>query len=212
MDIPVNAEVVCADGPCGRSTYIVIDPATWQVTHLVVKEKGFPSIERLVSLDQVAETDSHLVRLRCTREELADMDHFIDIEFLPGSVSFDPYGADEYYMWPYAIPDGVVPLEHQRIPPDELAVRRGTRVQATDGHVGVVDEFLVDPENGHITHLVLREGHLWGKKDVTIPVSQVDRIEEGTVHIKLNRHEITVLPAIPAQRRNQHLKSTLPER
>jgi hypothetical protein len=74
MDIPVNAEVVCADGPCGRSTYIVINPATWQVTHLVVKEKGFPSVERLVSLDQVAETDSHLVRLRCTRKELGDMD------------------------------------------------------------------------------------------------------------------------------------------
>jgi len=43
-------------------------------------------------------------------------------------------------------------------------VRRGTRVEATDGHVGHVDEFVVNPENGHITHSVMREGHLWGKK------------------------------------------------
>ena len=32
-----------------------------------------------------------------------------------------------------------------------------------------VDELLVDPENEHITHLVMREGHLWGQKDVVYP-------------------------------------------
>jgi hypothetical protein len=201
VDIPANAEVVCAEGPCGRSTYIIINPTAWQVTHLVVKEKGFPSVERLVSLEEVIETDPHLVRLRCTREELAAMDPFIQVEFVPGSVPFGPYGADEYYVWPYVIPDGRVPFEHLRIPPNELAVRRGARVEATDGHVGVIDEFLVDPANGHITHLVLRKGHLWGKKDVTIPVSQIDRFEKGIVYLKLNKDEIGVLPAVPAHRR-----------
>jgi len=202
MDIPVNADVSCTDGPCGRSTYVIINPTTWQVTHLVVKEKGFPYIERLVPLDRVAETGPHRVRLRCTREELAAMDHFIEIEFLPGSVPFVPYEADEYMTWPYVLPQGMaVPLEHERIPPNELAVRRGARVEATDGRVGVVDEFLVDPANGHITHLVLREGHLWGKKDVTIPVSQIDHIEEDTVYLKLNKQSIEALPAITVRRR-----------
>ena len=51
MDIPINAEVRCADGPCGRSTYVVIDPASRQITHVVVKEDGFPFAERLVPLD-----------------------------------------------------------------------------------------------------------------------------------------------------------------
>ena len=74
---------------------------------------------------------------------------------------------------PYVTPDITVevPVEHLQIPPGELAVRRGTRVEATDGYVGKVDEFVVNPDNGHITHLVMREGHLWGKKDVTIPLS-----------------------------------------
>jgi len=53
----------------------------------------------------------------------------------------------------------------------------------------------------HITHLVLREGHLWGEKDVTIPVSQIDHIEEGTVHLKLSKPDIEALPAIPVRRR-----------
>ena len=30
MGIPVNAGVVCADGPCGRSTYIIINPTTYE--------------------------------------------------------------------------------------------------------------------------------------------------------------------------------------
>jgi sporulation protein YlmC with PRC-barrel domain len=73
-------------------------------------------------------------------------------------------------------------------------------VEATDGHVGQVDEFLVDPTNEHITHLVLREGHLWGQKDVTIPVSQIDRIEQDVVYLKLDKHGIEKLPSVPVRR------------
>jgi hypothetical protein len=29
MDIPVKAEVLCADGPCGSSIYVIINPTTW---------------------------------------------------------------------------------------------------------------------------------------------------------------------------------------
>jgi sporulation protein YlmC with PRC-barrel domain len=67
--------------------------------------------------------------------------------------------------------------------------------------VGKVDEFLVDLSDGHITHLVLREGHLWGQKDVTIPVSEIQRIEEDTVYLKLDKHSIEKLPGIPVKRR-----------
>jgi sporulation protein YlmC with PRC-barrel domain len=198
----VKAEVFCADGSCGRSTYVIINPATSQVTHLVVKEKGFPYMERLVPLDRIVETGPHLIRLRCTKEELAAMDPFIETEFLPGAGTYIPYGADEYMLWPYVLPEGMVlPLEHERIPPDELAVRRGAHVEATDGRIGVVEEFLVDPINGHITHLVLREGHLWGKKDVTIPVAQIDHIEEDKVYLKLSKQSIEALPAIAVRRR-----------
>ena len=67
--------------------------------------------------------------------------------------------------------------------------------------MGWVDEFLVDPEDGYITHLILREGHLWGQKDVTIPVSEIERIEENTVYLKLNKRDVGKLPAIPIRRR-----------
>jgi hypothetical protein len=69
------------------------------------------------------------------------------------------------YIKPNVTPDKTVqvPTEHQQIPPGELAVRRGTRLEATDGYVSKVDEFVVNPEKGHITHMVMQEGHLWGR-------------------------------------------------
>ncbi|MCP4347714.1 MAG: hypothetical protein GY795_19600, partial [Desulfobacterales bacterium] len=60
----------------------------------------------------------------------------------------------------------------------DLAVRMGTQVRATDGRVGEVNEFVVNPENWQITHMVLREGLPWDKKQVSIPVSEIERIEE----------------------------------
>ena len=48
-------------------------------------------------------------------------------------------------LWPYVVPaKRMVDEKVRRIPPGELAVRRGARVRATDGRVGRVDEFLVD--------------------------------------------------------------------
>jgi len=68
-------------------------------------------------------------------------------------------------------------VRHGAIPADELAVRCSAWVEATDRLVGRVDEFLVDRESDHITHLVLREGHLWGRKDVGTPISEIARMK-----------------------------------
>ena len=199
MDIPINAYVRCTDVLFGRSTCLIINPRTEQVTHLVVEETQFPHSQRLVPIDQVVEATPHLIQLSCTSRELEGMESFVETEFVETPI---PDFMGGYYMaWPYVMPEPMLtPIEHEQIPPGELTIRRGARVEATDGHVGRVDEFLVDPANGHITHLVLREGHLWGQKDVTIPVSQIDRIEENTVYLKLDRRSIGALPAIPIRR------------
>lgn len=196
MDIPINAEVHCADGLCGHSTYVVLNPITREITHLVVKEHHAPHTEVLVPIELVAESTPHAINLDCTRERLDKMDPFIKTEFVQSEVP--GFIMDPYMMWPYYMPEKrFFTLEHEQIPPGELAVRRGAHVEATDGHVGRVDGFLVDPKNEHITHLVLREGHLWGHKDVTIPVSQIDHLEEGTVYLEMDKAGVENLPSIP---------------
>jgi sporulation protein YlmC with PRC-barrel domain len=208
MDIPVNAEVHCADGLCGQSTYVILNPTTEQITHLVVKASESPHTEFLVPVSFVVETAPDRIWLECSGSELASLEPFVETEYIQAQLpeaAHPPasYMQGEYLMWPYFVPDldQYVPVEHKHIPPHERAVHRGTRVDATDGYVGRVDEFLVDPAGGHIAHLVLREGHLFGHKDVSIPVSQIDRIEGDTVYLKLDRRGVGALPAIPVCRK-----------
>jgi sporulation protein YlmC with PRC-barrel domain len=199
MDIPINAKVMCSDGGCGTLVCVIVNPVNEQITHVVVREKGLPQTERLVPIDQVHESEQDHILLSCTQDDLVNFPTFVDTEFLPTPLT-NPSMAPSM-LWPYAVSDmSFITLEHERIPPGELAIHRGSRVEAIDGHIGSVDEFLVEPESGHITHLILREGHFWGKKDISIPVSQIDHIEEDKVYLKLNKHSIENLQSIPMNR------------
>jgi sporulation protein YlmC with PRC-barrel domain len=201
MNIPIDADVRCTDGHAGRSTHVVLNPVTHRVTHVVVEQDAFPHLERLVPVDAVAETSPDYIRLNCSQEGLHGFESFVETEYLPGEFPYETYAASEFRLWPYVLPaDEAVPVEHERIPPGELAVRRGSHVRATDGIVGQVDEFLIDRATEHITHLVLREGHFWGQKDVVIPVSEIDQIDEDQVYLTLSKEEIASLPAIPVRR------------
>ena len=71
-DIPLDAQVECADGPCGESGIVILNPETRVVTHFVVQDKALPHRDkRLVLIDQVVETSRNLIRLSCTKAELA---------------------------------------------------------------------------------------------------------------------------------------------
>jgi PRC-barrel domain len=213
MEIPLQAQVECTDGVCGRSVYVLINPVIDQVTHLVVREDALPNKEYIVPVDIVSETIADTIQLRCSKAELEKMDPFVQTEFVREKMSdldmgYDRgfgYGGGDNYYWPYASSGStvVVSTEYQQIPPGELAVRRGTPVEATDGHVGRVDEFVVNPENGYITHLVMREGHLWGQKDVIIPVSAMKATGdtyEDAVFLNIDKRQIESLPTFPVHR------------
>ena len=90
------------------------------------------------------------------------------------------------------------PLQH--LPDGEIAVKRGAEVQATDGKIGRVDEFVVDPETYRITHLVLRESTPLARREVSVPVSAIDSLYEMTVYLKLSKKEVKALPTLPIER------------
>ena len=207
MEIPLHAQVECTDGVCGRSEYVLIDPLSGQVKNLVVRETAFPNIEYVVPVDVVSETIANTIQLRCSKAKLQKMDRFVKTTFVEAKVPLmNPgYGGGmgTYYYLPYVTAEMTVqvPKEHLQIPPGELGLNRGTRVEATDGYVGHIDEFVVNPKNKHITHLVMREGHLWGQKDVIIPVSAMGETNADSVSLKLNKHQIESLPTFPVHRR-----------
>ena len=201
--IPLHAKVQCTDGACGESITVIVNPTTQSVTHFVVKDKSLPDPnERLVPVDQVEEATSQMIRLRCTKTGLAEMEPFTETQFIKTEEPSLAYSQYDSYMFPYVMNVGTVemPVEVERVPPGEVAIHRGTMVEATDGFLGEVGELVVEPQSGHITHFVLREGHLWGKKEITLPLSAIDYAEFDTVYLKLDKKAVELLPVVPLKR------------
>ena len=71
--------------------------------------------------------------------------------------------------------------------------RPGDRVHAVDGEIGRVQGFLADSGDDRVTHVLLREGHLWGRKEVAIPISAVTGVEDG-IRLNITKQQVENLP------------------
>ena len=69
MDVATGVNVECADGACGRSQYVILDPANAAVTHVVVGETDISAKPRLVPITYVTGTSPDIIRLTCTRAD-----------------------------------------------------------------------------------------------------------------------------------------------
>jgi len=204
MDIPVNASLYCQDDLCGQTEAVVLNPITDKITHLVVKEKNVPHTQHLIPIERVEKSSADAVYLPFPANELSLQDPFIEIEYLRNPIPHYMPENDIYYAPPLVLRDEseMIAVKHRSIPLNELEISRGAKVHSADGHkVGRVDEFIVEKESARIIYLVLREGHLFGAEDVSIPVSEIDQLNEDDVHLKLTKKEIAALPAIPVKRR-----------
>ena len=201
----IGAAVSCSDGPCGNLIKVVVDPVARAVTHVVVEPEHRSGLGRLVALSLIEPgTDAKAVRLRIALDEFEALPSAEETEFLPGGSGEDAYEAHELYYWPYfGLVGGVDPYEtfasglvtRDTIPAGEVEVRRGDRVHASDGEIGKVEGLVVEPTGGHVTHVLLQEGHLWGRKRVAIPMTAVEKMDDG-VSVSLTKREIEALPAV----------------
>ena len=207
-EIPLDATVVCLDGEYGKSSHIIIEQNSQKVTHFVVKQSNLlESHKHLVPIEAVVETTPESIHLSCTKEELAAMPPFTETQFLnPVTYKYEALKnfSDEaianrssYLMWsdtPLGSQDIFsMPIEKELIPEGEIAIHRGASIEATDGHIGRVEEFLVDSQDKHLTHLVLQEGHLWHKKELTLPMSAIAKMDEEYIYLKLDKEAVKAL-------------------
>jgi hypothetical protein len=174
------------------ATHVIVNPAANRVTRLVVKETKAPHVERLVPFKFVEDGNPDEIRLRCSQQELSRMKAFVRTELVETAWSHDGKRPTETKK-----------LKHLNIPEGELALDTHTPVRVTDGKAGHIGELTVDPASGSITHLQLRKGWVWAPKEVTIPVSEVDRIADRGVYLRMNRAGIEALPVAAARRRRQ---------
>ena len=205
----IGTEARCTDGVCGEVSRVVVDPVAEAVTHLVVEPKHRQGLARLVPVGLVESGTSEL-RLRCTLAAFDKLDPAEETQFVPGSVGYAAYGPQQVITWPYyglspgaGMPGGVdlgvagfsPSVTYDRVPLGEVEVRRGDPVEATDGRIGHVQGLVVDPGDHHVTHVLLQEGHLWGRKEVAIPISAVSRVGD-TIRLTISKHEVQDLPPV----------------
>jgi len=199
----IGSAAACSDGPCGDVRRVVVNPVAREVTHLVIEPAHRSGLGRLVPLDLV-EADAAEVHLRCTVADFEKLPHAEETDFLPGGSGYENYAQHEAYYWPYfGIEGGADPavanasgiVTRDTLPPGEVGVRRGEPVHASDGEIGKVEGLVVEPAHGHVTHVLLQEGHLWGRKQVAIPIGAVERLGEA-IAVNLTKREIEDLPAV----------------
>jgi hypothetical protein len=73
----------------------------------------------------------------------------------------------------------------------------GYHLQASDGTIGHICDFMMDDQSWAIRQLVIKTGHRFSGKEVQIPTSQVNRIsyDKSTVSVNLTSEAVQQSPA-----------------
>src|SRR2546421_12358259 len=89
-------------------------------------------------------------------------------------------------------------ISYDRVPKGEVEIGRQSTVNAADREaVGHVDGLVIDGAN-RLTHLVLSRGHLWRRRDITIPVGAISKVKTDSVTLSLTVSGVEWLPAASA--------------
>jgi sporulation protein YlmC with PRC-barrel domain len=188
-EFAMGATASCVDGPGGKVSRLIVDPATETVTHLVIQPKHALGVGRLVPLDLV-DTTAGDIRLRCTVEEFGGLEPAQETELIDDVTASLGTGGLNPAM---GIMSPVQTMVQDVVPLGEADVDRGDPVYALDGEIGRVQGLMVDPDDHRVTHVLLEEGHLWGRKKVSIPASAVTGVASG-IRLCLTKKQVEHLP------------------
>ncbi len=210
MPFRIGADASCTDGACGQVSRIIVNPAARAVTHLAVDPKHWHGPGRLVPVDLVDTTTSQ-IRLRCTLAEFQTLQPAQETESVP---DLDPTGhghpdnPPNQVKWVLMYPrmrlargpggqEAPQEVSVDSVPSGEVDIRRELTVRATDGEIGQVQGLVVEPGGQHqVTHVLLQEGHMLGRKEVAIPIGAVTKIGTLLIHLSLTKHQVKDLPPV----------------
>jgi sporulation protein YlmC with PRC-barrel domain len=208
----IGADASCTDGPCGRLIRVVVNPVNRTITHLVVgpKHEHGHAIDRLVPVD-LAKVTADGILLSRTKAEFDNLDPAEETHFVVGT-GHPGYEEHQVFSLPYRGLGGVwtegqgwdtggahgprrQTVTYDSVPLGEVQVHRGEHVHATDGEIGRVEGLVTDPDGHEVTHVLLQQGHLWGRKQVAIPITAVTGVEAGIL-LNLSQQEVEDLPPV----------------
>ncbi|MCI0393320.1 MAG: BON domain-containing protein [Chloroflexi bacterium] len=199
FELNIGARVHCQDGECGKLAKIAVDPDVWQVTHLIAEEGFLLKRDRAFPISIVERATAEDIYLTIRAEELTSYPEYREehIERPADQATASAGGARleaTPYMTTVAPP---IPMVRERVRygvSAELAViERGTPIQTQERTIGKLDHVLALPEDGAITHLVIRRGTLFTHQEV-VPISMVEHIGERSIALAVSEEELGQLP------------------
>jgi uncharacterized protein YrrD len=208
MNLALGSTVRCSDGAVRELADIVVDGPGRRVTHLVVQPKRQHEEARLVPLELVGEDANGGVSLFCTAETLDGLERVREYAYLPAGQQPEEnpqwdVGVEDVLVVPSVEPldmaepelDPNVNLMYDRVPKGEVELRVTSSVYTKDEHrVGSVKGVVVG-EDCVVTVLTLQRGHLWWKREISVPADAIASLENDIATLAVEKSELKRFPS-----------------
>ena len=204
-------KIGASDGEIGHVKDFYFDDQNWAIRYLVVDTGSWlPGRQVLLSPHSLGRLDKvgKVLRVKVTRQQIENSPSIESHK--PVSRQYEEE-YHRYYGWPYywqgdalwgmtAFP--IVEPAATSFPIEQALVTanygeganahlrstqavEGYHLQASDGIIGHVCDFIMDDESWAIRQLVIKTGHRFSGPEMQIPTSEVDRIsyDESTVFV-----------------------------
>jgi uncharacterized protein YrrD len=223
-----GATIAASDGHIGSVRDLYFDDRWWTVRYLVVDTgKWLPGRMVLLSPAVVGRLDwsQQAVEVSLTREQVKagpDVDEHRPVSRQQELTHLRYYGVPPYWLGPDLWGAAPYPtrlssaeqaeldrtIEHAQ----QVAVAQGDdhlrsmkevtgyRIDATDGELGEIDDFLVDEETWAIRYLVIKTSRWWFGKQVLVPPSWAKSVSWDTrsVAVSVTRERVKESPPYDA--------------
>jgi uncharacterized protein YrrD len=208
------------DGEIGHVTDVYLEDDEWAVRYLVVATGSWLFGKKVLispnSIDAIR-WEKHCIKVSLTMEQVRnspDIDTDRPISRQQEAeyhlyYNFPPYWGGVALWGRYDKPGADLgPEETEAVERDRDATThwdshlrsakevRGYRVIAVDGHVGHLEDFLMQPETWAIRYLVVHTSGVLKKHEVLFPPKLVDEIiwAEATINVNTSKHLIETAP------------------
>jgi len=203
------------DGQIGAVKEFYFDDRHWTIRYLVAHTGNWLTDRQVLispyALVTAIKEEQHIA-VNLTKKQIEDSpslnsDKPVSRQFEEAYYGY--YGWPIYwngpYMWgyyPYIARDlnnRTVPAQEQKAWDPYLRSThavRGHHMQATDGEIGHVDDFIIDDEMWAIRYLIIETGNWWPRKKILISPPWIERIswDESKVFVNLSRLTIKQSP------------------
>ncbi len=214
LEIKEGTPVFTSDGKeVGKINRFVLNPATDEITHIVVQKGRLLPEDTVVPFEMIDSTSEDKVVLKEDAKDFDQLPPFEETHFVQANsgngipvTGSRTYYAPAYYWYPppngyigypaYGLPYPTWPpsVTQQNIPENTVPLQNGSNVISSDEkHVGDVERLFVEPHSKKITHFLISHGVLF-KDHKMVPVNWVQSVEENKVHLTVSAEVLKDLP------------------